>query len=96
MKRIAHNYRRFSSGKQATGSSLERQEDKADASISKNGWQLGQVFVDAGVTSFRGKNASDGELGEFLKKVKSGEIRPGEILVVERIDRLGRDDIGQH
>lgn len=93
MKRIAHNYRRFSSGKQAKGSTLDRQEEFALSLCAKNGWQLSEIVIDAGKSGWKGKNAATGNLKGFLDAIQSGKVRPGEILIIENLDRLSRDEI---
>jgi DNA invertase Pin-like site-specific DNA recombinase len=45
------------------------------------------------VSAFKGRNADLGALGEFLKMVERGRVRPGDFLVVENLDRLTRDDL---
>jgi DNA invertase Pin-like site-specific DNA recombinase len=89
---LAYSYRRFSSGKQAQGTSLERQAELAEKYCRRRGWQLdtNQVLTDRAVSAFRGKNAATGALAAFLAAVKEGTIRPGSALIVESLDRLTR------
>jgi len=47
------------------------------------------------VGAFQGDNALVGNLGEFLKAVKSGAVVPGSALVVESIDRISRRGIDE-
>src|SRR5262249_37900612 len=45
-----------------------------------------------GISAFKGKNATIGALGEFLRMVEGGRVRPGDLLVVESLDRLSREE----
>jgi DNA invertase Pin-like site-specific DNA recombinase len=49
---------------------------------------------DLGVSAFRGKNAATGALAGFLDAVKTGRVAPGSVLVLENLDRLSRDEVG--
>lgn len=90
-----YSYRRFSSGRQASGHSLERQSASARAWCAENGYVLDEdlVISDLGVSAFGGKNASDGALAVFLTAAKAGRIPRGSILLVESLDRLSRSAI---
>jgi DNA invertase Pin-like site-specific DNA recombinase len=91
----AVSYVRFSSKKQMKGNSLTRQTEKAQQWIASRP-DLNLVldnsvtFHDLGVSAFRGKNAKEGELSEFLEAVKSGLIERGTYLLVEHLDRVSR------
>src|SRR6516225_4808737 len=69
----AFSYVRFSSKKQEQGDSRRRQTDgRAAAYCKRRGWALSpQTYEDLGVSAFKGKNALVGNLGEFLKAVRS-------------------------
>jgi DNA invertase Pin-like site-specific DNA recombinase len=90
-----YSYRRFSSGRQASGHSLERQSASARAWCAENGYVLDEdlVISDLGVSAFGGKNASEGALAVFLAAAKEGRIPRGSILLVESLDRLSRSAI---
>ncbi|OIQ70412.1 hypothetical protein GALL_479760 [mine drainage metagenome] len=90
-----YSYRRFSSGRQASGHSLERQSASARAWCAENGYILDEdlVISDLGVSAFAGKNASEGALAVFLAAAKAGRIPRGSILLVESLDRLSRSAI---
>lgn len=90
-----YSYRRFSSGRQASGHSLERQSASARAWCAENGYILDEdlVISDLGVSAFGGKNASEGALAVFLAAAKAGRIPRGSILLVESLDRLSRSAI---
>jgi DNA invertase Pin-like site-specific DNA recombinase len=92
----AYSYIRFSSPQQAEGDSLRRQTERAEAYCRRRGWALsGATYRDLGVSAFKGDNALVGNLGEFLKAVKSGAVVPGSALVVESIDRISRQGIDE-
>lgn len=90
-------YGRFSSLKQAKGTSLARQHESAKAWCDENGVKLDESvkFEDKGKSAFSGKNAESGELAVIMKMLASGEIAEGSVLLVEAFDRLTRMDIQQ-
>ena len=92
---LVYSYRRFSSGKQAQGHSLDRQSSMARAWCVERGLTLDESLsiADLGVSAFSGKNAVDGALSGFLAAAKSGKIPPGSILLLESLDRLSRSAI---
>ncbi|MFN8722014.1 MAG: recombinase family protein [Rhodospirillales bacterium] len=88
----AYSYIRFSTPDQASGDSLRRQTDKAVKYAKAHGLTLDdQSYADLGVSAFRGANAEDGRLGDFLEAVRTGLIEPGSMLLLENLDRLSRD-----
>src|SRR5262249_3925229 len=90
----AYSYIRFSKRRQRKGRSLERQLEWGPALCAANGWTLDTSFKpDEGVSAHHGKNAADGTLAEFLKAIKAGRVKPGDVLLVESLDRLTREDI---
>lgn len=95
---MAYSYRRFSSRRQADGSSLERQSELAREVCAEQGWTLVDLPPDAGVSAFKvngderlAANMHRGNLGAFLAKCKAGEVKPGSVLIVERLDRFSRN-----
>src|SRR5262249_36219787 len=47
-----------------------------------------------GHTAFDGSNLEDGGgLGLFLAAIKSGQVAPGSVLLVEKLDRFSRTDV---
>ena len=91
---IAYSYVRFSSLKQEEGDSLRRQTEATEAYCKRKGWNLStKTYRDLGVSAFRGKNALVGNLGEFLRAVKAGAVKPGSVLIVESFDRITRQGI---
>jgi DNA invertase Pin-like site-specific DNA recombinase len=93
----AFSYVRFSSKRQEQGDSHRRQTDgRAAAYCQRRGWTLSpQTYEDLGVSAFKGANALVGNLGEFLKAVRSGRIAPGSVLIVESLDRISRQGIDE-
>jgi DNA invertase Pin-like site-specific DNA recombinase len=89
----AISYRRFSSGAQTTGDSLKRQTEAAQAYCDANGDELDVSFVDAGMSAYRGKNATQGALARLVELAKHGTFEPGTKLIVEHLDRLSRADV---
>jgi len=79
-----YSYRRFSSGRQATGHSLERQTALAREWCQEHGLRLDDTLAmsDLGVSAFSGKNANQGALSVFLKAVKENKVPTGSILLV--------------
>ena len=87
--------RRFSSGRQAHGHSLERQTASARAWCAQHGYQLDEEFElsDIATSAYTGKNATDGALAAFLMAAKDGKVPIGSILLVESLDRLSRNHL---
>jgi DNA invertase Pin-like site-specific DNA recombinase len=94
--RRAYSYIRFSSTKQKRGDSHRRQMAFADRVCRDNGWLLDDSLRlhDIGVSAFRSKNAKVGALAEFLHAVESGRVAAGSALILENIDRLSRNKVG--
>jgi hypothetical protein len=97
-QKLAYSYRRFSSRRQEQGSSLARQLEMAQEVCTANGWQLVDLPPDEGVSAYKvngddlmAANMHKGNLGAFLERVQAGQIRPGSVLIVERLDRFSRN-----
>ena len=88
-----YSYLRFSTPEQKQGDSYRRQDEERREWIERNGYEYDArfCFEDEGISSFRGRHAEEGELGIFLKMVKAKEVRPGSILLIERLDRFSRE-----
>jgi DNA invertase Pin-like site-specific DNA recombinase len=86
------SYRRFSSGRQARGTSLERQTKLAQAWCRERGYELDESLSlsDLGVSAFKGDNATKGALGGFIAAIEAGKVPKGSILLVESLDRISR------
>lgn len=92
MKPKLYSYVRFSSVKQREGNSLERQQDTALKIASRYNLELDTTaFHDLGMSAFKGKNAHEGKLSEFIKQI-GAKVPVGSWLVVENLDRISRDD----
>jgi DNA invertase Pin-like site-specific DNA recombinase len=96
-KIVAYSYVRFSSDKQAEGDSLRRQTELAEAYCKRRGWRLDDTLTlrDLGVSAFRGDNAFNGNLRNFLNAIDRETVRPGSALIVESIDRISRQGIDE-
>jgi DNA invertase Pin-like site-specific DNA recombinase len=91
----AYSYVRFSSKKQREGDSLRRQTDRAEKYVISHpelNLELDRslTFHDLGLSAYRGKNVTHGELSEFLDAAKSGLVEKGSYLIVENLDRVSR------
>ncbi len=85
-------YIRWSSAEQGKGSSLERQRTECHAHAARHGWKVIAEVVDDGVSAFKGRHASSGALGGFLAEVEARTYPDGVILLVEKLDRLSRQE----
>ncbi|MBP2157109.1 recombinase family protein [Erwinia rhapontici] len=89
-------YIRFSSSSQQYGDSKRRQDRLIDEWISHNpGYELDEItYQDLGLSAYSGANASRGALADFIDAVEHGYIMRGTVLLVESLDRLSREKIG--
>lgn len=87
----AISYIRFSSFHQGRGSSTERQQQLVDEWLRNNPeYTLSNLSQkDLGVSAYKGKHLDSG-LGSILAAIKNQSINPGDVLLVEAFDRLGR------
>jgi DNA invertase Pin-like site-specific DNA recombinase len=87
-----YSYIRFSSMKQAAGTSGERQMQYAVTWAARHKLPLDTALTlrDEGLSAWSGANIEKGALGAFLQAVERGAIAPGSVLVVESLDRLSR------
>jgi DNA invertase Pin-like site-specific DNA recombinase len=95
--RRAFSYIRFSTPEQLKGDSLRRQTALTAEYCKRNKLHLDDSLNlrDLGVSAFRGGNAETGALSCFLDAVKAGRAPSGSVLIVENLDRLTRDEIGE-
>lgn len=93
----AFSYIRFSSKKQQKGESFRRQAEFAVEVCRANGWVLDETLTlnDLGMSAFRGANAKVGALAEFLEAIRIGHVLRGSVLIIESIDRLSRNKVGE-
>ena len=95
MTSLAYSYLRFSSPEQAKGDSERRQTSLFQKYCESNNLTpAADSFADRGKSGFKSEHLDHaGELRRFLNLVESGEIPKGSTLVVENLDRLGRQDV---
>ncbi|BDY05434.1 hypothetical protein F0521_24750 [Ferrimonas sp. YFM] len=91
-KTRCYSYIRWSSEKQAHGTTLARQKKIANEIADENGLELVEL-VDEGLSAFKGKHRKDGALGAFIEAVRNKHVPADSWLVVENLDRLSREDI---
>lgn len=82
-------YLRWSSDKQAKGSSDDRQRETIQDYCDQEGWVIDQWLTDDGVSASTGANVRTGTLSDFISRI---EIEGGQdyTLLVECQDRLSR------
>lgn len=91
-----YSYLRFSTPEQAGGDSLRRQTKAAEKWAKENNCHLDDSLrmADLGKSAWKNEHiGKHGALGQFIRKVESGEIEKGSILIVESLDRLSRDKV---
>jgi DNA invertase Pin-like site-specific DNA recombinase len=88
----AYIYIRFSTPKQEKGASKERQQEDCQSFCARRQWPVVEVIEDLGRSAWTGAHLSSGNLGRFAERVRAGEIPPGSVLVVEKLDRLSRQE----
>lgn len=88
-----YSYIRWSSEKQRVGSTLDRQLAQAHEVAERHGLELVEQITDEGVSAYKGRNAKDGALGDFIAAVEDGAIDANSWLVVENLDRISRAHI---
>lgn len=84
-------YIRWSSAEQAKGSSLERQREECRRHAAFKGWNIIDELVDDGVSAFKGRHSTVGELGRFVAMAEGGAYPEGVVLLTEKLDRLSRE-----
>ena len=47
------------------------------------------------MSAFRGANAKVGALAEFLEVIRIGRVLRGSVIIIESIDRLSRNEVGE-
>jgi DNA invertase Pin-like site-specific DNA recombinase len=95
MKPRAFSYLRMSTDLQLKGDSRRRQLEASKAYAEEYGLELAgdAQLEDIGISAFKGANAREGALGQFLAAVKAGSVERGSYLLVESLDRLSREEI---
>lgn len=95
MKR-AIAYLRFSSLTQLQGDSVRRQKRLIDEWLKQHtDYYLDPVtFEDLGLSAWRGEHAARGAFSAFMEAVQLNLIESGSVLLIESLDRLSREKIG--
>jgi len=90
----AYSYLRFSAKAQAKGDSLRRQTELSEQYAKAHGLTIDSSLKmqDLGVSAFKGSHVEKA-LGTFFRAVETGRVKAGEFLLVESMDRLGRDEV---
>lgn len=89
----AISYIRFSSGKQAIGSSHERQRQAVNRWLDQNRDYSPSdlTYEDLGKSGYHGEHIKDGGgWAKLLIAVEAGHIQSGDVVLVEAMDRTGR------
>jgi DNA invertase Pin-like site-specific DNA recombinase len=88
-----YSYARFSTPEQKEGHSKRRQDEVAEAWAKRKGCPLDTSLkmTDEGLSGYHGLHRTKGALGRFLKAVEDGRVPPGSVLLIENLDRLGRE-----
>lgn len=91
-KPLAIAYVRWSSTVQGGDDkdSYDRQTSPLEFFTSSTGVPVVETIIDPGQSAFTGENSKKGKLKGILDRIESGEIRKGDFLVVESIDRITR------
>ena len=84
--KTAYSYLRFSTPEQAFGDSERRQLAEAQNYCQRNGLRLVDTVADKGLSAYRGRNHTTGNLGRLLKAMK-----PGDVLLIEDNNRFSRE-----
>ena len=86
-----YSYVRFSSKAQSLGFSEVRQIEQINRFFEQypSARQV-ERYEDLGVSAFKGKNLKSGQLAKFVERIKSKEIQPNALLLVESFDRISR------
>lgn len=87
-----YSYMRFSSAKQAAGTSVARQAEYAKRWAADNDMELDESLSmrDEGLSAYSQDHLKSGALGVFMAAINAGRIPTGSVLVVEGLDRLSR------
>ncbi|OHZ03013.1 recombinase family protein [Salinicola sp. MIT1003] len=91
----AFAYVRYSTARQSTGDSYERQQSPLARFEDEYGVKIKETFVDSGVSSFRGDNIKKGQFRNLLDKIDNEEIVANDFIVIESIDRVSRQELNK-
>ncbi|MBN4076857.1 recombinase family protein [Mariprofundus ferrooxydans] len=93
MSKKAYSYIRFSTPEQLKGDSLRRQLESSRKYALEHNLVLDESLRDLGVSAFKGKNATEGALKQFMELIDAGQVEQGSILILESLDRLSRQQV---
>ncbi|MFN3668138.1 MAG: recombinase family protein [Brevundimonas sp.] len=85
-------YIRYSTPIQEKGASRDRQLELCQQFCEQRGWPVDEVIEDLGRSAWTGAHLAIGGLGRFADQVRDGSIGPDVVLVVEKLDRLSRQE----
>ncbi|WP_170138754.1 recombinase family protein, partial [Edaphovirga cremea] len=90
-------YLRFSSSVQQYGDSLKRQNRLVAEWLDAHPDYLldNLTYKDLGLSAYHGTHATRGAFADFMEAVEGGYIESGTVLLVESLDRLSRERIGE-
>ena len=89
---VVITYRRCSSDEQRDGNSFERQQMAAETFLKSLNLPKEipvECLEDAGLSAFSGKHVRKGKLGQFVNRIRSGELKNG-LFVCESVSRASR------
>jgi len=81
----AAGYRRVSMKDQVEGFSLDAQEGNITRYVESHGWELVDIYIDAGISAKKGSRRPAFE--RLIKDAQSGKF---DVVVVDKIDRFYR------
>jgi DNA invertase Pin-like site-specific DNA recombinase len=95
--KVAYSYIRCSTTEQIKGDTKRRQLDWSREYAAEHGWLLDESLhlQDLGISAHHGDNATKGKLGAFIKAIEEGTVKRGSVLLIENLDRLSRNEIGE-
>lgn len=90
-----YSYVRFSSVQQEEGDSERRQIQAAKKWAEEKGGVLDdELLVDRGKSAYHSAHVTmKGALGQFISRIKKGDVPKGSTLIIESFDRLGRENV---
>jgi DNA invertase Pin-like site-specific DNA recombinase len=75
------------------GDSERRQLESAKRWCERKGVSLVDTLTDRGLSGFHGLHVKKGVLGAFVQAVEAGLIKPGSVLLIEKVSRLSREGV---
>jgi len=97
-QKTCFSYIRFSSAKQATGNSEDRQLEIAPRVAREKGWFLDESLsiADLGLSAWKKSNLGPkGKLGAVKEALRNGTIPKGAVMILEALDRLTRTELDE-